>query len=178
MCVLFILLLLHSHWFSSRHFQVTFRALRIRQDLNINMASSTRRSFGQGELSGRPFARSHGSANYNDGRGQFGQRFSHGSESQVTSQRALFESGTTTGLRDLELWKRVASKYSTPLHERKHWMVWQRHLLSLISELGLKHVVHTHPYSGRDKDASADARKSATQRDELALTAKVELEPQ
>ena len=76
MCVLFILLLLHSHWFSSRHFQVTFRALRIRQDLNINMASSTRRSFGQGELSGRPIARPHGSANYDDGRGQFGQRFS------------------------------------------------------------------------------------------------------
>ena len=56
---------------------MTFRALRIRQDLNINMASSTRRSFGQGELSGRPIARPHGSANYNDGRGQFGQRFSH-----------------------------------------------------------------------------------------------------
>ena len=76
MCVLFILLLLHSHWFSSRHFQVTFRALRKGQDLNINMASSTRRSFGQGELSGRPIARPNGSANYNDGRGQFGQRFS------------------------------------------------------------------------------------------------------
>ena len=65
---------------------MTFRALRIRQDLNINMASSTRRSFGQGELSGRPIARPHGSANYNDGRGQFGQRFSHELSTVRTAQ--------------------------------------------------------------------------------------------
>ena len=97
MCVLFILLLLLSHWFSSRHFQVTFRALRIRQDLNINMASSTRRSFGQGELSGRPFARSHGSANYNDGRGQFGQRFSQqASLPRSPSCVVPFSAATTT----------------------------------------------------------------------------------
>ena len=172
-CVCYLSHHYNFHWLRHWHFQVQLSGGRKGKILINTMSSTHRGGYSGRDFKGRPFAKPLSRDYYDDGVGPLRRRFSHGSESQAYDQRVLIEGGTSsTGIKDLEVWKKMARAEFTPCRTRADFVKWQKAILTLSAALGIRYVIQTTPVIGRNRDSTARAisateRNAATERNSV-----------